>query len=72
MKRVHLRLGTLLVVIAFLALLLVIVMQQVQLGRQHTQIEQMRLLIDAGQNEKATLAKIIREQTDHIERQRQR
>jgi hypothetical protein len=68
MKRFRLRLGTLLVTIAFLALLLLVFMQQVRIGRQHAEIEQMKLLIDVGQQEKATLAQIIREQRDHIER----
>ena len=72
MKRFHLRLGTLLVVIAFFALLLLVFMQQVRIGRQQAEIEQMRLLIEVGQKEKATLAKIIREQRDHIERHKQR
>ena len=72
MKRFRMQLGTLLVVIGFFALLLVVVIQQVRIGRQQAEIERMRLLIDVGQKEKATLATIIREQRDHIERQKQR
>ena len=71
MKRFRMQLGTLLVVIAFFALLLLVFMQQVRIGRQQAEIEQMRLLIEVGQKEKATLAKIIREQRDHIERHKQ-
>jgi hypothetical protein len=50
MKRFGLRLRTLMLIIAILALLLVVVIQQVQIGR-------MRQLIDAGLKEKAQLTK---------------
>jgi hypothetical protein len=59
------RLGTVLLVVAILALLLVVVIQQMQIGR-------MRQLIDAGVKEKAQLTTIIREQRDLLEQHRKR
>ena len=62
-SRFRFRLGTILFVVAILALLLVVVIQQVQIGR-------MRQLIDAGVKEKDQLTTIIRELRDHLERHR--
>jgi hypothetical protein len=59
------QLGTVLLVVAILALLLVVVIQQMQIGR-------MKQLIDAGVKEKAQLTTIIREQRDLLEQHRQR
>jgi hypothetical protein len=61
--RYRFRLKTILLVVAIVALLMVVVIQQVQIGR-------MRQLIDAGVKERANLAKIIRELQDHLHRQR--
>jgi hypothetical protein len=57
------RLRTVLLVVAVLALLLVVVIQQAQIGR-------MRQMIDAGVKEKAQLTTIRREQRDLLERHR--
>jgi hypothetical protein len=61
--RFRFRLRTLLLVVAFLGLLLVVVIQQVQIGR-------MRRLIDLQAKERAQLTDIIREQRDFLERHR--
>ena len=60
--RMRYRLNTLLFAVAILALLLLVFIQQVQIGR-------MRQLIDEGVKEKDQLTTIIRELRDHIERQ---
>jgi hypothetical protein len=69
-SRFRFRLGTILFVVAVFALLLVVVIQQVQIGR-------MRGLLDASAKREAQhsqydskLATIIREQRDFIERHR--
>ena len=62
-SRFRLRLRTMLFFVTILALLLVVVIQQVQIGR-------MRQLIDAGVKEKAQMTTIIREQRDFLERHR--
>jgi hypothetical protein len=62
-SRFRFRLSTLLFVVTILALLLVAVIQQVQIGR-------MRQLIDAGVKEKDQLTTILRELRDHLERHR--
>jgi hypothetical protein len=64
LSRLRFRLGTVLFVIAILALLLLVVIQQVQIGR-------MRQLIDQYAKEKDQLTTIIRELRDHLERHRQ-
>jgi hypothetical protein len=61
--RFRFRLMTLLQVVSILALLLVVVIQQVQIGK-------MRQSIDAGVKEKAQLTTIIRELRGFLERQR--
>jgi C4-dicarboxylate-specific signal transduction histidine kinase len=61
--RFRVRLRTLLLIVAFLALLLVVIFQQVQIGR-------MQKLIDAGEKQKAQLTTIIRELRGFLERQR--
>ena len=61
--RFRVRLRTLLLVVAIVAPLLVVVIQQVQIGR-------MRQLIDAHGKERDQLTKIVRELRDHLERQR--
>lgn len=67
MKR--LRISTLLFAVAILALLLVVVTQQVQIGRMQSRIGQMRQTIDADVKSKDQLTAIIRELRDHLERQ---
>jgi hypothetical protein len=54
LSRFRFRLGTTLFVVAILALLLVVVMQEVQIGR-------MRQLIDKGGKDKDRLAKTVRD-----------
>jgi hypothetical protein len=63
LSRFRFRLGTVLFVMAILALLLLVVIQQVQIGR-------MRQLIDQHAKEKDQLTTIIRELRDHLERPR--
>jgi hypothetical protein len=63
------RINTLLFVVAILALLLLVVMQQVQIGRMQSRIGQMRQTIDADVKSKDQLTIIIRELRDHLERQ---
>jgi cell division protein FtsL len=63
------RINTLLFVVAILALLLLVVMQQVQIGRMQSRIGQMRQMIDADVKSKDQLTIIIRELRDHLERQ---
>ena len=58
-KRFRLRLSTLLFVVAILALLLVVVIQQMQIGR-------MRQSIDVAVKEKEKLITVIRELQDHV------
>jgi hypothetical protein len=60
-RRFRFRIGTLLLVVAILALPLLVVIQQVQIGR-------MRRLVDARAKERDRLTTIIREQRDQIER----
>jgi hypothetical protein len=64
--------GVWFLVVAILSLILVVVIQQVQIGRRYAQIAVMGRLIDVSKKENATLAKIIREQRDHMERQKKR
>ena len=63
------RISTLLFVVAILALLLLVVMQQVQIGRMQSPIGQMRKTIDADVKSNDQLTAIIRELRDHLERQ---
>jgi hypothetical protein len=62
-SRFRFRLGTVVFVVAILALLLVVIIQQKQIGR-------MRQSIDAGEKEKVQMTAIIRELRDHLERHR--
>ena len=66
--RFHFRLRTLLITIVLLALLLVVIIQQVQIGRMNSQIQVMKQTIDAATKDRQKLTTIIREQRDHIER----
>jgi hypothetical protein len=66
--RFHFRLWRLLFAVAILALLLVIVIQQVQIGRQQVQSKQMRQQIDRYSKERDQLATILSEQRDRLER----
>jgi hypothetical protein len=67
-RRHRFRLGTLLFVVAILALVLIVVIQQVQIGRQQAQIRQMRREIDRHVVDQVKLTEIIRELRDLIER----
>jgi hypothetical protein len=58
--RIRFRLRTVLLVVAFVALILVIVIQQVQMGR----------MIAAQAKEREQLGAIIRELRDHLDRQK--
>jgi cytochrome c-type biogenesis protein CcmH/NrfG len=53
--RFRFRLRTILLVVAILALFLTVVIQQVQIGRQHVQIKQMSQQIDGYSKETARL-----------------
>jgi Tfp pilus assembly protein PilN len=68
--RFRVRLGTLLLVIAILALLLMVVIQQVQIARQRTEIQQLRLQNDKYLLQQNQLQEIIRTQRDMLERNR--
>jgi hypothetical protein len=58
------RLRTLLFVIGILALLLVVVIQQVQISRQQAQIKQMRQELDSYTIDKVKLQDLVRERED--------
>jgi sensor histidine kinase regulating citrate/malate metabolism len=68
--RFRVRLGTLLLVIAIFALLLMVVIQQVQIARQRTEIQQLRLQNDRFLLQQNQLQEIIRTQRDMLERNR--
>jgi low affinity Fe/Cu permease len=59
MKAPRFRLAWVMVAVAILALLLVVIIQQVQIGR-------MRELIDAGEKQKVKLTTIIRELQNQV------
>ena len=63
LSRFRFRLGTVLLAVAIVALLLMVFIQQVQIGR-------MRQVIDQGAKEKDQLTKIIRELRNYLERQK--
>jgi hypothetical protein len=69
MKHPRAWLSTLLFTVANLALLLLVVMQQVQIGRMQFRIGQMRKMIDADVKSREQLTTTIRELQDHLERQ---
>jgi hypothetical protein len=62
------RLKTLLFVVATIALVLVVVNQQVQINRQRAQIEQMARQIDRDAIDKIKLMEIVRELRDFVVR----
>ena len=66
--RFRFRLRTILLVVAVLALTLLVVIQQVQIGRMRQQIGQMKPMIDAIPKERDQLTTIIRELRDQLER----
>jgi hypothetical protein len=70
MKRLRWQLRTFMFIIAILALLLVVVTQQVLIGRQQAEIGRMRQTVDAAVKAQVNLTTIIREQRDMIERHR--
>ena len=63
------RLSTLLFAVAILALLFLVVIQQVQMGRMQSQNRLMRQMIDADLKSREQLTTTIRELRDHLERQ---
>jgi low affinity Fe/Cu permease len=63
------RISTRLFAVAIFALLLVVVIQQVQIARMHSQIGRMRRMIDADVKSRDQLSTIIRELRDQLERQ---
>ena len=69
-QRFRFRLRTLLFVVAIVALLLVVVIQQVQMARMRRQIGQMQKSLDAEMKVKDTMAAILREFRDKVERQK--
>src|SRR5690242_10409128 len=67
-RRFRFRIGTLLFVITILALLLVVAIQQVQLGRLRQLVEAQQLKMDADERGRNALTTIIRELRDKVER----
>lgn len=68
--RFRFRLGTLLLIVAIFALLLVVVIQQVQIARQGTEIQYIRKQNRRYSSQQDKLQLIIRTQRDMLERQR--
>jgi hypothetical protein len=66
--RFRFRLGTLLLIVGILALILVTVIQQVQINRQQTQIQQMRIELDRNTVDRVKLQGIVRELRDYVNR----
>jgi cell division protein FtsB len=66
--RFRFRLGTLLLVMAILALLLAVVVQQVQLDRLRQRADALEKQVDQGAKDKDALTRIIRELRDMVER----
>lgn len=66
--RFRLRLGTLLLIVAIFALLLVAVIQQVQIARQGMEIQYIRKQNSRYLNQQDTLQEIIRTQRDMLDR----
>jgi len=64
--RFRFRLGTLLFVVAILALLLVVAIQEVQIIGQHAEIRQMTRDLDGYLGAMAKLPKVLRELTDYF------
>jgi hypothetical protein len=62
-ERLRFQVRTILLVVAGVALLLVVAIQQIQIGR-------MQRVIDAAAKDRAQMAQILREQRDALERQR--
>ena len=63
------RLSTLLFAVAILALLFLVVIQQVQMGRMQSQNRLMRQMIDADLKSREQLTTTIRELRDHLRAQ---
>jgi hypothetical protein len=68
--RFRFRLGTLLSVVAILALLLVVAIQEVQIIGHEAEIRQMTEALDGYFGEQAKLVKFVRELQDIIDRSR--
>ena len=68
--RFRFRLGTLLFVVAILALLLVVAIQEVQIIGQQAQIRQMIRELDSYFGEQAKFSKLLRELQDIVDRSR--
>jgi sensor histidine kinase regulating citrate/malate metabolism len=68
--RFRFRLGTLLLIVAIFALLLVVVIQQVQIARQRMEIQQMRQQNARYLIQQDKLQEIIRNQRDQLARHR--
>jgi cell division protein FtsB len=66
--RFHFRLGTLLLVIAILALLLVVSVQQVQLERLRQRADALQKQVDQDAKDKDFLTTLVREFRDKLER----
>jgi hypothetical protein len=69
-SRFRFRLRTLLIVVALLALLLAVIIQQVLISRQQAQMRQMRQEINRYIVDIQKLNNIMRELRDHLERHR--
>jgi hypothetical protein len=68
--RFRFRLGTLLFVVAILALLLAVAIQEVQIIGQQAEIRQMTGQLDAYFGEQAKMIKLVRELQDMVDRLR--
>ena len=69
-SRFHFRIRTIVLAIAIIALLLVVAIQQIQVGRQRAEIERLRKVLDSEMVKTDQLTGILREQRDLIERGR--
>ena len=69
--RFKVRIGTILLAIVIVALLLMVAMQQRQLGRQQSQLQLLRNQLDAERLRVAKTTTIAIELRDMVERQRQ-
>jgi len=68
--RLRFRLRSLLVGVVLFALLLVVIIQQIQIVRMSSRIQEMKQTIDASMKSRDQLAKMVRELRDWVEKHR--
>ena len=68
--RLRFRLRSLLVGVVLFALLLVVIIQQIQIVRMSSRIQEMKQTIDASMKSRDHLAKMVRELRDWVEKHR--